>query len=90
MALDHSHPAYKKKVARAKKAKAEILGRIFDVEQHSEPATHQNGCYQCKYFGECVSVVRVTYVDEGGLRYIPLRCFAEHPDYDPTEWRYRG
>ena len=90
MALSHDHPAYKKKLAQAKKAKADILSKIFDVEQYTEPANWQNGCHQCHYWSECISVLKVTYVDESGLHYIPLRCFAEHPEYKRNEWLFRS
>jgi len=89
MALSRTHPAYQKKLAQAKAAKSEILHRIFDVEQFSNEATKQNGCYQCQFWGECVGDLWRREVTVTGIEYAPLRCFAEHPEYDPAVWRNR-
>ena len=89
MALDHDHPAYKRKVAQAKQAKRDALSRIFDADQYSRPADEGYGCYKCRYHSECASNLWRWYATPEGITYEPLRCFAEHPEYNPDEWRAR-
>ena len=89
MALAHDHPAYIRKVAAAKRDKAARLHVIFDPTQHSNPAVTRYGCYRCQYYNECLDnlTTLVWYAD--GWHYVPLRCFAEHPEFDATLWKMR-
>jgi hypothetical protein len=43
----------------------------------------------CPYYGECKVNLWAVCQDEAGLLYVPLPCFAEHPQYDPKQWAMR-
>lgn len=89
MALSHDHPAYKKKLAQAKQAKSDVLHRIYDVNQYSHAPSHQMGCYCCRFWSECLENLWKRTTTAEGIQYEPLRCFAEHPEYNADEWRAR-
>ena len=90
MALSHDHPAYLKKLEQAKQAKRDILNRIYDVDQFSNRASHQVGCYACEFWSECTANLWMRELTADGIKYAPLRCFVEHPDYQAEMWRARS
>src|SRR3990167_5483042 len=87
MALHPDHPAA---IRRRKHNKGEHLRKLYDLNRYSESACKTSGCATCHYWSECASNLwrRTTTAD--GITYVPLRCFAEHPEYNPEEWRTRG
>ena len=47
----------------------------------------QSDCHGCQYLPTCRRVLWNVRMTRDGLEYTPLRCFAEHPRYDASEWR---
>lgn len=87
MALHPDHPAA---IRRRKNDKSERLKKLYDVNQYSEPFSAVNGCGACTYWSECIANLWRWEATEDGIKYAPLRCFAEHPEYNPDEWRMRS
>lgn len=50
-----------------------------------------NTCKNCKYYSWCNRHVwDAVVIPKWGIAYMPLPCFAEHPNYDPAEWGRNG
>lgn len=101
MALSQDHPArerrreqnrayYRQYSEKYKRRKKELLKKIFDVEQYSDEASVLNGCKRCRFWSECVSNLWKLEATAEGIHYEPLRCFAEHPEYDVKMWTKRA
>lgn len=94
MALDPTHPAAIQRKRRKneynKRHKAEMLKLLFDPNYYSEQAKGQHGCQSCPYYNECLENLWSWQASPQGITYAPLRCFAEHPQYDVSEWRLRN
>ena len=70
--------------------RGDILQRIYDANRYSDPALTSQGCYRCQFYTECLRNLYTLFWVGDHYAYIPLRCFAEHPDYDPSLWKMRG
>ena len=65
--------------------------RLYNrVKRNGKPAHRQTECNGCKYLPICRRVLWNVKMTRDGLKYTPLRCFAEHPRYDATEWGRHG
>jgi hypothetical protein len=91
MALAHDHPAAVRRRKKAAEDKNARLKVVYDATKYSEPAARTCGCYACRFYSECVvNLYTLEFKPGEGWRPIPLRCFAEHPEFDPALWKMRG
>lgn len=90
-ALAHDHPAAIRNRQKAARDKELRLKRLYDVNEYSNEASYRIGCHACQFYSECVeNLFTLVFTPGEGWSYIPLRCFAEHPLFDPTLWKMRG
>lgn len=43
----------------------------------------------CPHYGECQVNLWAVCPSDAGLLYVPLPCFAEHPEYNSQDWAMR-
>ena len=87
---------YRKTNFTCAECKSERKAEYAEMQKHQpkkpmgRPPKYTPRCDNCKYLRTCQHDRNlVAFIPGEGLIIMPLRCFKDHPAYDPAEWGMR-